>query len=200
MTLVTKLIHWQGYLPGFFIGIFLPDLIGRRAQQFWLCLLSAILYAIWAGVSTRKDTPVGGLMTLFTLAQLVLNSGPNCTTFLIPVEVFPTRVRGSAHGIAAASGKAGAILTAFAFGTVVDHIGLAGTLGLFAGIMALAAAITLMIPETKGTTIEDIENDKIFGGTIEDNQESTLTTPSSLMKGVNPTTEGMRAIEIKDEV
>ncbi|ORX35290.1 major facilitator superfamily domain-containing protein [Kockovaella imperatae] len=191
------IVQSAGYLPGFFIGIFLPDWIGRRAQQFWLCLASSLLYAIWAGVSTRKKTPVGGLMTLFTLAQLVLNAGPNCTTFLIPVEVFPTRVRGSAHGIAAASGKVGAILTAFAFGTVVDHIGLPGTLGLFAGIMALAAGITLMIPETKGTTIEDIENDKIFGGSSVFQDDSINSTPDSLMKGTNPPAETMRDFDDK---
>ena len=154
----------QGYLPGFYLGIFLPDLIGRRRQQFVFFLLSSLLYAIWAGVT--KTASIGGLMTLFTISQLVLNAGPNVTTFLLPVEVFPTRVRGSAHGIAAATGKAGAVLTAFAFGTVQEHIGLDGVLGLFAGIMALAAVITLLIPETKGRTLEDIEGEVLYGGDV----------------------------------
>jgi hypothetical protein len=29
--------------------------------------------------------------------------------------------------------------------------------------MALVAILTLLIPETKGTTLEDIENEKLFG-------------------------------------
>ena len=124
--------------------------------------MTAIIYAIWAGVSNRAST--GGLMTLFTISQLVLNAGPNVTTILYPVELFPTRVRASAHGIAAASGKCGAVLTAFAFGTINDKIGLRGILGLFAGIMALAALITLMIPETKGKTLEDLEGEVLYGG------------------------------------
>ena len=98
-------------------------------------------------------------MTLFTLSQLFLNMGPDCTTWLIPVEVFPTRVRGTAHGISAAAGKAGAILTAFAFGTVTDKIGLPGMLGIFSGVMVLNALCTLLIPETRGMTIDDIENE-----------------------------------------
>jgi MFS transporter, PHS family, inorganic phosphate transporter len=89
--------------------------------------------------------------------------GPNATTFLLPVEVFPTRVRASAHGIAAASGKAGAVFTAFAFGTITEKIGLNGVLGLFSGIMALCAAVTLLIPETKGMSIAQIESGAIYG-------------------------------------
>ena len=88
--------------------------------------------------------------------------GPNATTFLLPVEVFPTRVRATAHGIAAASGKAGAVVTAFAFGTITDRMGLKGVLGLFAGIMALCAAVTLLIPETMGKSIAEIEAGAVY--------------------------------------
>jgi PHS family inorganic phosphate transporter-like MFS transporter len=134
--------------------------LGRTRQQFYTCIIVAILYAVWAGVT--NNTSVGGLMTVFTLSQLFLNMGPNCTTWLIPVEVFPTCVRGTAHGISAAAGKCGAILTSFAFGTVTDRIGLPGVLGLFAGIMVLNALVTFMIPETRGMTIDDIENEVHF--------------------------------------
>lgn len=113
-----------GYLPGFYAGIFLPDVIGRVRQQFIFSALGAVLYAIWAGVTNITST--GGLMAIFTISQFILNIGPNCTTFLLPVEVFPTRVRATAHGIAAASGKAGAVITAFTFGSVRDRIGLNG--------------------------------------------------------------------------
>lgn len=123
-------------------------------------MIVAILYAIWAGITNH--TTVGGLMTVFTLSQLFLNMGPDCTTWLMPVEVFPTSVRATAHGISAAAGKCGAILTAFAFGTVTDRIGLPGVLGLFSGIMVLNALVTFLIPETRGMTIADIENEVHF--------------------------------------
>ncbi|KAL3476034.1 major facilitator superfamily domain-containing protein [Aspergillus californicus] len=154
------IIQAAGYLPGYFIGIPLPDLLGRTRQQFYSCIIVAILYAVWAGITNH--TSVGGLMTVFTLSQIFLNMGPNCTTWLMPVEVFPTRVRGTAHGISAAAGKCGAILTSFAFGTVTDHIGLRGMLALFAGIMVLNAMVTFWIPETRGMTIADIENEVHF--------------------------------------
>jgi PHS family inorganic phosphate transporter-like MFS transporter len=129
-------------------------------QQFLGLVIVAGLYAIWAGVTGHTST--GGLVTLFTLSQFFLNCGPTTTTFLIPVEVFPTRVRATAHGISAASGKAGAVLTSFAFGIASNAIGLRAVLGLLAGALVIAAAITLLIPEAKGRTLEQIEVGDIY--------------------------------------
>lgn len=66
--------------------------------------------------------------------------------------------------MSAAVGKCGAILTTFAFGTITKKIGLQGVLGLFSGILFLTALLTLWIPETKGKTLEQIENGDIYGG------------------------------------
>lgn len=175
-------VSCAGYLPGFYAAIFLPDTMGRVRQQFLCSAIVAMLYAIWAGVTDH--TSPGGLIAIFTISQFVLNAGPNATTFLLPVEVFPTRVRGTAHGIAAASGKAGAVLTAFVFGTVTDRIGLPGVLGLFSGVMALCAAVTLVIPETKGKTIDEIEAGVLYGPAvaiaISDSGSSQSSHPSAI--------------------
>ena len=116
-------------------------------------------------------------MVIFTISQFMLTVGPNCTTFLIPAEVFPTRVRGTAHGISAAAGKCGAILTSFAFGTVEDAISLEGVLGLFSGVMLLTALVTLWIPEAKGQSLEGIERGALYGDheNIENNIDSSVT-------------------------
>ncbi|KAJ5811864.1 hypothetical protein N7474_008165 [Penicillium riverlandense] len=157
------IVQAAGFLPGYYVGIFLPDRIGRTRQQLYSCIAVCILYAIWAGVSSPSaHTSTAGLMVIFAISQFMLTVGPNCTTFLIPAEVFPTRVRGTAHGISAAAGKCGAILTAFAFGTVEDAISLQGVLGLFSGTMLLTALVTLMIPEAKGQTLEGIEKDELY--------------------------------------
>ncbi|OAP59226.1 hypothetical protein AYL99_06524 [Fonsecaea erecta] len=176
-----------GYLPGYYIGIFLPDWIGRVKQQFYCSALVAVLYAIWAGVLNHSST--AGLVTLFTLSQLVLNMGPNCTTFLIPVEVFPTRVRGTAHGIAAASGKAGAMVTAFSFGSLTDAIGLPAVLGILSGIMALTALCTLLIPETKGRTLDEIEQGVIYS-------VKASTNSGTSNAGVSPVLEGKTNVHV----
>ncbi|KAF9892875.1 Inorganic phosphate transporter pho84 [Aspergillus nanangensis] len=176
------IVQSSGYLIGFFIGIPLPDRVGRVRQQFYSSVIVCVLYAIWAGISAPSaGTSTGGLMAIFTLCQLVICLGPNCTTFLIPSEVFPTRVRGTAHGISAAAGKLGAVITAFAFNTVKDRIGLSGVLGLFSGIMAFTALITLMIPETKGRSVEDIEHDRQYEAKNSDSEEDSGAEEPSKM-------------------
>lgn len=71
-------------------------------------------------------------------------------------------MRATAHGISAASGKAGAVLTSFAFGIASEALGLPGVLGLFAGALTIGAIVTLVIPETKGMTLEEIEVGDIY--------------------------------------
>ncbi|RSH85344.1 Inorganic phosphate transporter pho84 [Saitozyma podzolica] len=144
-------------IVGNLIGIFLPDIIGRRPQLIGGCLICAVLYAIWAGVENHTST--GGLMALFVISSLFLQGGPNNMTFLCPIEVFPTRVRGTAHGISAAVGKCGALLTAFAFGYLSTNAGLAAAIGLCSGVMVLATITSFGIPEVMGLTLDDIEND-----------------------------------------
>lgn len=84
--------------------------------------------------------------------QFFFNFGPNATTFIVPAEVFPTRVRAFGHGISAAAGKVGAILSALLFNYLSGPklIGLANVLWIFFGCNILGAIITyFMIPETK---------------------------------------------------
>jgi len=170
--LACILLIYQGFLPGYYAAIPLPDFIGRVRQQFLGLMTVACLYAIWAGVTGH--TSAGGLITLFTLSQFFLNAGPSASTFLIPVEVFPTRVRATAHGISAAAGKAGAVLTSFAFGIASQAIGLRGVLGLFAGILTIAALFTLWIPETKGFSLAEIEAGDIYRKRIKVDVETTV--------------------------
>lgn len=62
------------------------------------------------GNSGAVSAPIIGFVLLYCLANFFQNFGPNTTTFTVPAETFPTRYRSTAYGIAAASGKLGAIL------------------------------------------------------------------------------------------
>ncbi|KAK9452813.1 major facilitator superfamily domain-containing protein [Dipodascopsis uninucleata] len=155
-----------GFVPGYYIGIFLPDLMGAKWQQIIFCTISAILYGIWAGIIDHASS--ASLMVLFTISQLILNAGPACTTYLIPVEVFPTRVRATAHGISAASGKIGAIFTALVFGIITDKAGLSTMLGILAGVMFLVALLTFLIPNAKGLKLHEIEKGALYNREILD--------------------------------
>jgi PHS family inorganic phosphate transporter-like MFS transporter len=56
-----------------------------------------------------------GFVVLYGLTFFFANFGPNSTTFIVPAEIFPARLRSTCHGISAASGKLGAIVGSFGF-------------------------------------------------------------------------------------
>jgi PHS family inorganic phosphate transporter-like MFS transporter len=95
--------------------------------------------------------------------KFFFNFGPNATTFIIPAEVFPSRVRASAHGLSAATGKMGAILAALLFNFLSSNvIGLANVLWIFFACNILGAIVTvLLLPETKGRDADLIDWEEI---------------------------------------
>ena len=81
-----------------------------------------------------------------------MNAGPNATTFTLAPELFPTAVRASASGFAAAAAKTGATLGIFLLPQVKEFWGVAGVLLLMAIVSALGALITLIL----GKIVRDI--------------------------------------------
>ncbi|KAF7728689.1 Inorganic phosphate transporter pho84 [Apophysomyces ossiformis] len=170
-TVGQIIITCLGSVPGYYLTVFFIERWGRRPIQIMGFTACTILFAILAGAYYQlRDQAMPAFITIFTLAQLFQNFGANSTTFIIPGEVFPTKVRASAHGISAASGKAGAILASFAFNVLVDvgstkpgqHAFLPETLGIFAAIMFLGLIVTILwIPESKGKDLEEFEEDYI---------------------------------------
>jgi nitrate/nitrite transporter NarK len=89
--------------------------------------------------------------------QFMTNLGPNATTYLLAGEVFPTRIRGLGAGFAAASGKVGAVLTAFFFPTLLKSMGIERLLMVLVVTSLLGAVITwLYRMETKGLDMETL--------------------------------------------
>lgn len=77
-----------------------------------------LLFAGFAHAELNPDgskTAPNAFFALICLANFFQNFGPNTTTFVIPGEAFPTRYRSTAHGISAASGKLGSIITQVVF-------------------------------------------------------------------------------------
>ena len=104
----------------------------------------------------------------FSNALQLTSKGPNATTFIVPGECFPTRYRSTSHGISAASGKVGAILAQTIFGPLRTRGAKPGATGtaaspwldhvmqIFALFMFLGIFTTLLIPETKRKTLEEL--------------------------------------------
>ncbi len=101
-----------------------------------------LLFAAMAGDGAHAHMAfvIGG----FVLFNFAMNAGPNATTFTLAPALFPTAIRASASGFAAASAKVGATFGTFAVPQLQAIGGLRGVVGLMvfvsvAGLVATAA-------------------------------------------------------------
>lgn len=165
------LIALCGTVPGYWFTVALIDVIGRFWIQavgflmmtvFMLCL--AIPYHHW----TTPGNHIG-FVVLYAFTFFFANFGPNSTTFIVPAEIFPARLRSTCHGISAAAGKAGAIIGSFGFlyaaqnqdKTKTDHgypagIGVRNSLFVLAACNLLGLMFTFLVPESKGKSLEEL--------------------------------------------
>ncbi|GKY92579.1 hypothetical protein MPSEU_000228000 [Mayamaea pseudoterrestris] len=141
-------------LCGYFGAALLLDheAIGRFRLQLYGFLLTGVLF-VSVGFSYETLSP-SLLVALYLGSSFFGQLGPNATTFLIPAEIFPTQVRTTCHGVAAASGKLGALLASVAFHRVsVLHMFLLSGYASFA-----ACAITYWtIPESNGLDLTELD-------------------------------------------
>merc|ERR1719188_528249 len=79
-------------------------------------------------------------------------------SWLIISEIFPLRVRGSALSIAAITNFGANIVVTFSTATLMTTFSPAGLFGVFL-LLALASLlfVAVLVPETKGKTLEEIE-------------------------------------------
>jgi sugar phosphate permease len=79
-----------------------------------------------------------------------MNAGPNSTTFLLSGEVFPSSIRASGAGFAAAIAKLGAVLGTFLLPIIKDDLGVSNLLYILAFCCLLGAIVTYLLRiETK---------------------------------------------------
>ncbi|KAF5371016.1 hypothetical protein D9615_010016 [Tricholomella constricta] len=153
-----------GFVPGYYASVLTIEKLGRKWIQIQGFLVTSLFLGILAGKFTELSKPA--FIVIFALLQVNYFSSPSpvvvelCTETPSPVLLqlrseyydllFPTRYRATAHGISAASGKAGAIVSALAFNTLSKQIGTPAVLWIFFGCNIVGAAFTLLLPEVKG--------------------------------------------------
>ncbi|RUP51094.1 phosphate transporter [Jimgerdemannia flammicorona] len=161
ILLGNLIVSLLGNVPGYFIAIPLVEIVGRRRLQLVSFAVLTVVYIVLAVAYNQiLQTSVALFMVIYTLGQFFIQCGPNSTTFIIPVEVFPTQWRSTGHGISAAAGKLGAAIASYGFGRLAQpsFLGVEGTLGILAGVMFCGTLVTyFLVPETKGLVLpEDV--------------------------------------------
>ncbi|KAF9149112.1 Inorganic phosphate transporter pho84 [Linnemannia schmuckeri] len=166
-----------GAVPGYWVTVFTIERLGRIRIQIIGFVMSCILFCVLGfAYNPIKNYSVALFVFLFAATQFFQNFGPNSTTFIIPGEVFPTRYRSTGHGIAAGSGKLGAIIAQVGFSQLKDRGGsnafIPQLLQIFALFMFIGLIVTFLIPETKGKTLEELANEDDFGQSYAHNNNS----------------------------
>ena len=140
-------------LIGFLIGLWAVPRFGRIGMQvagfagMTLGML-ILLFAVLVGGGTTAHVLL--VFAGFILFNLAMNAGPNATTFALAPELFPTSIRASASGFAAATAKVGATLGIFVLPLVKEHWGVAAVLAMMAAVGALGAAVTAILARKVG--------------------------------------------------
>ena len=178
-------------VPGYWFTVAFIDKMGRFAIQlmgFFFMTVFMFALAIPYNHWTHKDNRIGFVM-IYSLTFFFANFGPNATTFVVPAEIFPARLRSTCHGISAASGKLGAMVGAFGFLYLAQNqdktktdagypagIGVKNSLLVLGGINFLGILFTFLVPESKGKSLEEMsrENEDENGEVPELEQSSSL--------------------------
>lgn len=172
-------------VPGYWFTVALIDVIGRFAIQlmgFFFMTVFMFALAFPYNYWTKPENRIG-FVVIYSLTFFFANFGPNATTFVVPAEIFPARLRSTCHGISAASGKMGAIVGAFGFLYLAQNkdpakadagypagIGVKNSLILLGVVNLLGLLCTFLVPESKGKSLEEMsgENEE-----LEETQESS---------------------------
>ncbi|KDQ62695.1 hypothetical protein JAAARDRAFT_122407 [Jaapia argillacea MUCL 33604] len=161
-----------GLLPGYLAAWYCVDKPwgGRwRIQMLGftaLTLLLVIMSTSFEKLSATKSTQ-NVFIALYCFANFFQNFGPNVTTFIMPGEMFPTRYRSTVHGICAAAGKLGAIVSQVSFLKLMDKGGtgkfVKDLLGIFAVFTFTGLVATYFLEETRDRSLEDLSFEEQVG-------------------------------------
>jgi sugar porter (SP) family MFS transporter len=116
---------------------------------------------------SATSTTVGGIVTVLALvvfiASFAFSMGPIVWTLIS--EIYPNRVRGRAISVATAANWLAAFLVAQFFLSLVDAIGESTTFFLFAALCVVSFVfVWRLVPETKGRSLEEIQERWVKNG------------------------------------
>lgn len=131
-------------LVGIVIAIVLAKKIGMLKLQirgFWGMGIGMLILMLTGHINNPALYNLA-MFSGFIIFYLSLNAGPNPMTFLIPARVYPTHLRATGHGFAAAFAKAGATLGLIILPWLQVKVGVANMVLYMAIVCFLGAIIT----------------------------------------------------------
>ena len=134
-------------LFGFLLGIWSVPRFGRiRMQCIGFAGMAVGMLMLMAAVGlTNLGLHIPLVFTGFIVFNLLMNAGPNSTTFTLAPILFPTQLRGTAGGFAAGVAKLGATFGVFLLPILEERFGVSNVLGIVSAVSLLGLILTLSL-------------------------------------------------------
>ncbi|XKL62683.1 hypothetical protein PGB90_002516 [Kerria lacca] len=169
-NLSSIIVGLVNFFSTFLATVFI-DKLGRKVLLFissgTMTLMLAVLGAFFYFKTMGVDMTEYGWIPLLSFVTFVLgfSAGFGPIPWLMMGEILPARIRGSAASLATAFNWSCTFVVTKTFSNLKQLIGFAGAFWLF-GIICLASMVfvVLVVPETQGKSLEDIERN-LTGGT-----------------------------------
>ncbi len=121
--------------------------VGRLRAQIWGFVGSVIgLLLVWV-FALHGPPPLVVLVIGLLLWQVAISYGPANTCWIFPVELYPTELRASAHGLATAVSRVGALVAVFLLPLAQERLGEAWLMLAFAATGIAGALLSIWLGE-----------------------------------------------------
>src|SRR4029453_9616726 len=131
---------------GFLLGIWAVPRFGRIRMQAigFVGMAVGMLILMTAVRLSNSNWHIPLVFAGFILFNLLMNAGPNATTFPLAPILFPTQLRATASGFAAGVAKLGATLGVFVLPILKGKFGVPAVLGMVAAVSVMGLVVTLI--------------------------------------------------------
>lgn len=136
-------------LVGFLLGLYVVPKFGKIRLQIigFIGMALGMLILAYATGKNGNSPDIILVFIGFIIFNLLMNMGPNSTTFSLATDLFPTHIRALASGFAASVAKLGATFGIFFLPTIQVKFGTPFILVMMAVISLLGAIITFLLRE-----------------------------------------------------
>ena len=133
-------------IPAVLHGLWMLRRIGTKRLQVWgfllIALTCAILAIIWTPLQPKSSLHSNVLFACYLAFVSATSWGPMLTLYVLPQELFKVEIRSTFNGIAAASGKVGAVLGIWIFKMAGASFGIVAVMAIVAVLNLLGAFIS----------------------------------------------------------
>ncbi len=138
-------------IPGYFSAAWLVERWGRKPTLVTYLLGTAAAAFLFGNAGTGTDAFIYiALLSFFNLGAWAI-------VYTYSPELYPTAIRATGAGIAAAVGRIGGIIGPFLTPVLVPTLGQSGVFAMFMVILVVTAlSVWLLAEETKGRSLEEI--------------------------------------------